>query len=507
MQKTILFVLLLITKILVAQPHIQQARCDNNWIIGYGSAVITNTEPCSQITNLPTLTIQPQASSIRFNETCASISDSLGNLLFYTNGIHIANKNYQIMQGSDTLNLGYWSSPNATIDGYRQVQGALILPFPNQTNKYYVFHSRIPNPDELPYAGRKLYYSVVSIHPSTGLSRVVSLRNPIIQNDSLDGRITACRHANGRDWWIMVWRLSTGEYMPLLLDINGIHTTNWQRGAPQSDFTANAAIGQSIFSPNGRKFAINNNYNWQRGNFVSLYDFDRCTGLLSNRQQHHFSDSSGAAGVSFSPNSEILYFNSASRLYSTNLNNINLFSNINTVASYDGFTQFGVATNFYLQHLASDGKIYMCAPNGVQYLHTINDPNNPVIPNFTQHNIMLSTFNAFTVPNFPNFRLGVLSGTICDTLSVATEQSLRNPHIKVFPNPTSDILNIHINTLTTNAVAHIYNTLGQVVFKQNLLYSDNTLSLPTILPNGIYFMSIYTNQKLIGTQKIVLLKD
>jgi Secretion system C-terminal sorting domain len=510
MYKLPLFTLLFYTNTLIAQPHIQQALCDNNWIIGYGSAVVTNTSPCSQITNLPTLTIQPKASSIRFNETCASISDSLGNLLFYTNGIHIANKNYQIMQGSDTLNLGYWSSPDATIDGYRTVQGALILPAPNHQSIYYVFHTRLPSPDEpnfyLNYSGHRegAYYTKVDISTNNGLGRVTNLRNPIIVNDSLDGRLLACRHANGRDWWILNFRFSTGEYMPVLLDPQGVHTTRWQRAANTSNFTLHGSVGQSTFSPDGTKFAVNNTLGYD-GNFISLYDFDRCNGLISNPRQYNFSDSSGAAGISFSPNSCFLYFNSANILLQIDANTTNPFNHIDTIAHYDGFTEFGASTNFYLQQLTVDNYIYMCSPNGTRYFHTINNPNQQSQDcSFIQRNITIPTFNAFTLPNFPNFRLGTLSNSMCDTLTVSSQQAvLDTQRIHIFPNPTSDILTITISNNTTALQYKLYDVMGREVQSGMI---ESPIDLKTIA-NGIYFIAIYNNTKRLTTQKIVVFKN
>ena len=71
--------------------------------------------------------------------TGASICDSDGNLLFYTNGFRIYNRNFEIMQNGNNLNIGDFGA-----SGYNALpvpDGAVIIPFVNSPNKYYVFHT------------------------------------------------------------------------------------------------------------------------------------------------------------------------------------------------------------------------------------------------------------------------------------------------------------------------------------------------------------------------------
>src|SRR5687768_12977 len=57
----------------------------------------------------------PLANSASYaHEGCASVSDSLGNLLFYTNGMSVYNKNHQVMHNGNNL-LGGWTSTQAAL--------------------------------------------------------------------------------------------------------------------------------------------------------------------------------------------------------------------------------------------------------------------------------------------------------------------------------------------------------------------------------------------------------
>ena len=91
-----------------------------------------------------------------------------------------------------------------------------------------------------------------------------------------------------------------------------------------------------------------------------------------------------------------------------------------TVAIYDGFTspQPPFGTTFFLAQLAPNGKIYLNANNGGLHMHVINKPDQPgELCDFQQHGIELPTWNSFSMPNFPNYRLGPLFGSPCDTIS------------------------------------------------------------------------------------------
>ena len=75
----------------------------------------------------------------------ASISDEEGNLLFYTNGAQIWNKEHNPLQNSNDF-------------GDLTTQGAIIVPDPANPNLYYIFNYRADGP-EIAY----FQYSVIEI--------------------------------------------------------------------------------------------------------------------------------------------------------------------------------------------------------------------------------------------------------------------------------------------------------------------------------------------------------
>ena len=91
-----------------------------NWYFGFGASIKFNQAngTVSSLNNGQLLTY----------EGCTSISDSSGNLLFYTDGTYTWNKNHVFMPNGSGL-LGDSSS----------TQSAIIVPKPGDPNIYYVF--------------------------------------------------------------------------------------------------------------------------------------------------------------------------------------------------------------------------------------------------------------------------------------------------------------------------------------------------------------------------------
>ncbi len=88
----------------------------------------------------------------------ASISDDLGNLLFYTNGINVWNNLHTIMPNGSGL-----------LGGTNISQSVIIVPDPSDTNKYYVFTNQ---GDSMGASG--LYYSIIDMTLDNGSGDIVT---------------------------------------------------------------------------------------------------------------------------------------------------------------------------------------------------------------------------------------------------------------------------------------------------------------------------------------------
>lgn len=394
---------------------------DAVWMLGYssnpeliyfgGTVIDFNTTPAD---------IYYEYRDMNFSQVNASICDTAGNLLFYTNGIYIANALNEPMENGRGLNPG----PNAQqhqIYGYILDQGAIALPVPESDSLYYLLHmDRELNQQQTGTESRNFYVTLINMNANNGLGAVVYKNHSVLSGPFDIGKITATRHANGRDWWVLLRRYSTNLFVRLLVTANGIIEYPSQAlGAAIPE--PPASLGQAVFSPNGTKYA-KLNITGAAGDpiYVSIFDFDRCSGELSHPVQFTYADSATAGGIAISPNNRFLYVSSRRYVYQYDLHASDIEASKITVAVYDGFTDpisTNARTTFYLAQMAPDGKIYLNCSNSVRYLHVINEPDSLGLAcDFCQHCIDLPTLNAFSLPNFPNYRLHHLEGSPCDTL-------------------------------------------------------------------------------------------
>ena len=166
---------------------------DAQWMLGFNkiSSIDFRTDPPS----LDTIH-KPMATF----ETNASLSDEQGNLQYYTNGIYIAGK---LSNGDSILN-GNGLSPCAFTTQYSNQgmpipQASIFLNKPGSDRYYYLFHFSADN--GVCYT---LYHSLIDMQANFGLGAVIAQNDTFYQGITRTGGMAACKHANGRDWWIVI---------------------------------------------------------------------------------------------------------------------------------------------------------------------------------------------------------------------------------------------------------------------------------------------------------------
>lgn len=77
--------------------------------------------------------------------------------------------------------------------------------------------------------------------------------------------------------------------------------------------------------------------------------------------------------------------------------------------------------------------------------------------------------------------------------------------IKIFPNPTNDVLNISVSNPSPNYTIKITSSTSQTLFTTQLTTSSYQLNLNTLGAKGLYFIQILDNtNKVLETKKLVL---
>ncbi len=454
---------------------------DNLWMMGYHCCVSPNYGVDLEFDSSGA-TIYLRNRRMNFSETNACITDQNGDLLFYTNGCYIANRQNDTMMNGSGLTPGLFSSSYQRY-GYPIPQATLIVPFDISSSKYYLFHEEIDGNDPL-VRPTNLYYSIVDMSLDNGLGAVTVKRYPIIYDTLTHGQISACRHANGRDWWIIVPVSNSNKYYKFLSTPYGISFSTQQIGLITPYGEGN---GQSVFSPDGTKYS---RFTTSFG--LIYFDFDRCTGNFSNYRNidRTLFSNEGCAGLSFSPNSRFLYLSYCTLLYQVDTWNVNLNNSRQLIATYDGF-QSPFPTSFYTSKLGNDGKIYITCNNGVNKLHVINYPDSMAInSDVQQHAINLPNDNGSTISTQPFFNLGAEIGTPCDSLFNVISDVKILPY-KVYPNPATDF--IYLDGLDfSSASFEIISLLGTKYAVNNKLNNEQKVSISIAdIPNGIFTLLIH----------------
>jgi len=216
-------------------------------------------------------------------------------------------------------------------------------------------------------------------------------------------------------------------------------------------------------------------------------------------------------GLAFSPDGRKIYASSTLFLYQFDLDKANLAA-YDTVAIWDGTYAPSppFATYFLIQALRPDGKIYITTGNGTPTLHTIDYPDSSGMAcHVSQHSIVLPTINASTCPTFPNYFLGPVVGSICDSLGVGIEENnnLSLKEIHIYPNPATSYFWLKYNLPNNkDGWMGIYNTQGELVQKRRLYCSTTQLQYYTdALKNGLYFIEVQSDAATKASAKVLVI--
>jgi hypothetical protein len=460
-------------------------------------------------------------------EASASIADKYGNHLFHIAQMpqgsstssdckysFLINKHFQKLKESDSLKINC----SAT-------QGALILPLPESETLLYLFHIGFFEDDDFPICEnnkiQRYYYSIIDISKDSGLGEVVS-KNNILIDDWATEKMIAIRHGNGRDWWIIMHGINDIFYK-ILFTSNGIDTIiNQNIGPFLNELYLNDCIildaGQIAASSDGKKIAMSI---FKSNSSIDLFSFNRCSGELYNCINIFEDTNEKYYGCEFSPDSKLLYITESTLgkilQFDLSLNDIN--SSRKEIANTNITWYFG-------QLKLYNNRIYLTVSTPAvsrNYISTILNPNGLDIScNLEIDAIFLDGAMATTgLPNIPNFNLGPLLGSACDTLSIVQPEDppeelsigINNPAngsggFRVYPNPASTTLYVEIIAdEVNNAVFRLYNMLGQNVLEQALEDSSENFYINIgKFKAGFYSYSVSINNKVVSSDRIIFIK-
>jgi len=497
-----------------------QHKNDNIWLLGY-----TN-EDTSTVLGGFSMEFTEESfmiSTLKYNiggvaVSNASICDDTGNLQVYSNGCFIANQKHEVIENGDDINPGdiheEWCE---AIGSYLSSGSTTILPIPEHPDEYIYFYERFN--EDLYTDG--LLYAYIDMNQNDGDGKVIQ-KNEVLLEDTLFVYITAVRHGNGRDWWLVVPSGSPSrDFNLFLLSPVGLEGPFFRSYPPASEppFGTEYSFGgptQAVFTPDGSKYCrVNRLYG------IEIYDFDRCTGEFSIRKKLPLpplteeairqNDTTllnldvGGAGMAASPNSRYLYVSNLRELYQIDL--CDQQYQMQLIDTYNGALKPLFPASFFQMQLAPDGKIYMSSGSTVNVLSVIQDPDKPgKLCDFAQHGVALPRYTGFVLPNFPHFRLLDLPGSPCDSLGIDAppKEGPAYPAFTLFPNPARNEVHLFIPDCK-DARLEIFNAAGQFLYQSPRLTGEASYDLDiTLWPSGVYFVVFTNGDGGVATQKLVI---
>ena len=437
-----------------------------------------------------------------FGSNSSSISDINGELLFYTGGCFVLGKDNILIENGDVINEGEFRNRCTTGNSYISGNAStLFLPSPENENEYYLIHQRVNAIGSALSA--TLLYSKIDASANNGLASIIEVNIPIFGVRPYLGEMAAVKHANGKDWWMIVPEDSTNNYNIILVDELGIHNTHDQVIGNMIGFYG-IGTGQCKFSPDGTKFA-----RWTSTQQLLYAEFDREKGNFSNEEQITVIDTTFRGGVEFSPNSRFLYVASTYQLHQFDTQSGNISSTQTLVAEWDGYQDF-VRTFFSRLQLTPDCRIFISLPGGHRFWHIIHNPNEKGLAcNVEQRGLSLKTWTFNTMPYFPNYNLSALrdsGGYPCDSTKItvsSTDIPINQPTGFVYPNPTTGTIQIDMPPNVGELNFQLFDMAGKPISTKKSILPFEEIQLAGVA-NGMYFYKIFDRKGRAWSGKVVV---
>jgi len=294
-------------------------------------------------------------SEMNTSEGCAVMSDANGNLLFYTDGVTIWNRQHQVMPNGSGL-LGNTSSS----------QSVLIVPHPSDFSLYYVF--TVDAADVVGVADG-FRYSVVDLSLNDGLGDV-STKNELLLENTTE-KVMAVKHCNNKSVWVLAHEWNTANFYVYEITEDGFNSTPFIQNI--GTVHTGGSLGQGNMagylksSIDGKRIACA----IRDSSIFELFDFDTYTGILSNPVKLQDPTWGWVYGVEFSPDGRLLY--GSSLLTSGKVRQFDLMAGSANAIQSSG-TVIASKSGLGALQIGLNEKIYVANYNS-EKMDVINSPN------------------------------------------------------------------------------------------------------------------------------------
>ncbi|WP_405568261.1 T9SS type B sorting domain-containing protein [Polaribacter sp. Asnod6-C07] len=421
-----------------------------------------------------------------------SISDKNGNLLFYTDGVYVFNKNHFGMQNGALL---------ASDD--EVLQSCIIIPNPDDENIYYLFTLKVTN--DTPPLGAAiapgLYFSTIDLSQNGGLGAVTKKNTALTSLAS--EKLTAVHAKDGKSFWVITFgkenssSINYNTFYAYKIDETGVNRT-----PVTSEITIPASENNGALkvSPNGEYIAMSNNntaifanFNTETGSITSTDFLSVLEGFFPPRPFPTIH------AIEFSQDSKHVYVESVNipngnnTIFQFKTDDLDDRQVVHVTDNIDAY-----ANGNYMQ-LAKDGNIYLTTSKseteGGNYLSQIVPPKSldKTLATFNENTIdLLSAESILGLPNFVQsyFRTRVIAEDDCINTSLFFE-------VDTYANITAAEWDFGDGTTSLEIYPeHIYTSAGQYKITATITINNRQITVDKNI-------TIYSPPEVIEDQKII----
>jgi len=454
-------------------------------------------------------------------EGYATISNSSGSLLFYTNGVTVWDRAHTAMTNGTGL-YGHLSSN----------QSATIVPMPGSTTKYYIFtvpavEGSTGGGNNDPQAG--LCYSIVDMSLRSGYGDVVAAsKNTRLTpaNTAVMEAQTIVPHSNGTDWWILAHGAgnrtsgaASNTFYAFQVSSSGISAATTSSVGYAVAGCVPATCGGSGVSNSIGAMKSNSCFTKLAMSFygqgasvgsVQVFPFDNSSGSVSapSHTITNFNNRNEVYSLDFSPNGDYLFVSELTTNYLfqfdlTNAANVNTAGARTTLAN-TGYPNVAAPVapdpnRTGAVQLGPDGNIYVarhrnwCASAITSYVGQITNPNAfPATYNATAVSYSCGGWVSHGLPQFAKSFVGSsISASVDKTIGCTgdnftfkyTFSGIRSSVLWDFGDGTTSTSDIGVHSYSSSGTKTIKLTVTDVCGRQWKDQLTVTI-LDGILPTG-----------------------
>jgi hypothetical protein len=250
---------------------------NNHWYFGFEAGLDFNTSPPTALTDGMLSTI----------EGCATVSNAAGELLFYTDGTTVWDRQHAAMPDGTGL-----------LGGSSSSQSALIVPIPGHPDLYYVC--------TVPVWGTEgnAYRSTIDMSLNGGYGDIVPGEKNMLFADNATEKLVAVA-GEGASVWVLTKDRDNALFRAYQVTSSGMDTVPVlsEAGSPHVEGEFTAWTGVMKVSPDRTRLALAT-----LTGIVETFAFSATTGIVSDALTLPVtSPDHEGYGVCFSPNSQLLY--------------------------------------------------------------------------------------------------------------------------------------------------------------------------------------------------------